>query len=45
MKAKVMQMLRDGALVKPIARETRVDPKTIRKWRDEAAALEASQAA
>lgn len=45
MKAKVMQMLRDGAQVKPIAKETKVDPKTIRKWKAEAAALEALQAA
>lgn len=45
MKAKVMQMLRDGAQVKPISRETKVDPKTIRKWRDEAAELETSQVA
>jgi len=45
MKAKVMQMLRDGAQVKPISRETNVDPKTIRKWKAEAAALEALLAA
>ncbi|MFQ6572882.1 hypothetical protein [Pseudomonas sp. UM16] len=45
MKGRVMQMLMDGAQVKPIARETRVDPKTIRKWRDEASSAAASQAA
>jgi hypothetical protein len=45
MKAKVMQMLRDGAKVKPIARETGVDPKTIRKWRDKASELDTSLAA
>lgn len=45
MKAKVMQLLREGAPLKPIARETGVDPKTIRKWKAEAAELENSQAA
>ncbi|MDO1497831.1 helix-turn-helix domain-containing protein [Pseudomonas putida] len=44
-KAKVMQMLVEGTPLKAIERETRVDRKIIRKWRDEAARLEASQAA
>ncbi|MFS0828711.1 helix-turn-helix domain-containing protein [Pseudomonas phoenicis] len=45
MKARVMQMLREGVPIKPIARETGVDPKTIRKWRAEAAEHESLQAA
>jgi len=45
MKSKVMQMLREGAQVKPISRATKVDPKTIRKWRAEAAEHETPQAA
>lgn len=45
MKARVLQMLRDGAQIKPISRETKVDPKTIRKWRTEATEFETSQAA
>lgn len=45
MKSKVMQMLREGAQVKPISRDTKVDPKTIRKWRAEAAERKTPQAA
>lgn len=44
-KANVMRMLKEGVQIKPIARATGVDPKTIRKWKDGAAGLEASQAA
>ncbi|WBM33656.1 helix-turn-helix domain-containing protein [Pseudomonas sp. NY11382] len=44
-KANVMRMLKEGVQIKPIARATGVDPKTIRKWKDEAAGPEASQAA
>ena len=45
-KAQVLQMLMDGALVKPIERETGVSAKTIRKWRDDMlTARDESQAA
>lgn len=45
MKARVLQMLRNGAQIRPIARETKVDPKTVRKWKTEAAEFENSQVA